>query len=48
LDDVVGLAGYAEAGDKTYVFAVFYNGIKSGPGAFRGAADRMLKRLLTP
>ena len=48
LDDVVGLAGYAEAGDKTYVFAVFYNGIKNGPGAYRGAVDRMLKRLLTP
>ena len=48
LDDVVGLAGYAQAGEKTYVFAVFYNGIKSGPGADRGAVDRMLKRLLTP
>ncbi len=48
LDDVVGLAGYAEAGEKTYVFAVFYNGIKTGPGAYRGAVDRMLKRLLTP
>ncbi len=48
LDDVVGLAGYAQSGEKTYVFAVFYNGIKGGPGAYRGAVDRMLKRLLTP
>ena len=48
LDDVVGLAGYAEASDKTYVFAVFYNGIKGGPGPYRAAVDRMVKRLLTP
>ena len=48
LDEVVGLAGYAEAPDRTYVFAVFYNGIKGGPGPYRAAVDRMLKRLLTP
>jgi D-alanyl-D-alanine carboxypeptidase/D-alanyl-D-alanine-endopeptidase (penicillin-binding protein 4) len=48
LDDVVGLAGYAEAPEHTYVFAVFYNGIKGGPGPYRAAVDRMLKRLLTP
>lgn len=48
LDEVVGLAGYAEMADKTYVFAVFYNGIQGGPGPYRGAVDRMVKRLLTP
>lgn len=48
LDDVVGLAGYVDAPDRTYVFAVFYNGIKGSPGPYRAAADRMLNRLLTP
>jgi D-alanyl-D-alanine carboxypeptidase/D-alanyl-D-alanine-endopeptidase (penicillin-binding protein 4) len=45
LDDVSGLAGYAERGDKTYAFAFFFNGI-NGAGPYRGVQDRMLRRLL--
>ncbi len=48
LDDVSGLAGYAENGDKSYVFAFFFNGLKTGPGPLRGLQDRMLRRLLAP
>ncbi len=48
LDDVSGLAGYAESGDKAYVFAFFFNGLKSGPGPLRAVQDRMLRRLLAP
>lgn len=48
LDDVVGLAGYAQGPEKTYAFAIFFNGIKGSPAPFRGAADRLLRRLLTP
>ena len=46
LDDVSGLAGYAESGDKAYVFAFFFNGLKTGPGPLRALQDKMLRRLL--
>jgi D-alanyl-D-alanine carboxypeptidase/D-alanyl-D-alanine-endopeptidase (penicillin-binding protein 4) len=47
LDDVSGLAGYAEgAGGKHYVFAFFFNDIRGGAGPYRGLQDRMLRRLL--
>ncbi|MBI5607418.1 MAG: D-alanyl-D-alanine carboxypeptidase/D-alanyl-D-alanine-endopeptidase [Deltaproteobacteria bacterium] len=45
LDDVSGLAGYAERGEKVYAFAFFFNGIR-GAGPYRGVQDRMLRRLL--
>ena len=48
LDDVVGLAGYAQGPEHTYAFAIFFNGIKGGPGPFRGAADRLIRKLITP
>lgn len=48
LDDVSGLAGYADSGDKSYVFAFFFNGLKGGPGPLRALQDRMLRRLLAP
>lgn len=48
LDDVSGLAGYAESADKAYVFAFFFNGLKTGPGPLRALQDRMLRRLLAP
>lgn len=47
LDDVSGLAGYAEgAGGKSYIFAFFFNDLRGGPGPYRGVQDRMLRRLL--
>jgi D-alanyl-D-alanine carboxypeptidase/D-alanyl-D-alanine-endopeptidase (penicillin-binding protein 4) len=48
LDDVSGLAGYAQNGDKAYVFAFFFNGLKTGPGPLRALQDRLLRRLLAP
>jgi D-alanyl-D-alanine carboxypeptidase/D-alanyl-D-alanine-endopeptidase (penicillin-binding protein 4) len=48
LDDVSGLAGYAQNGDKAYVFAFFFNGLKAGPGPLRALQDRLLRRLLAP
>jgi len=46
LDDVSGLAGYAEgAGGKLYAFAFFFNDI-AGAGPYRGVQDRMLRRLV--
>ncbi len=47
LDDVVGLAGYADGPQKSYVFALFYNQIKGGPAPYRAIHDRVMKRLLT-
>ena len=46
LDDVVGLAGYAEGSHGTYAFAMFFNGVRGGPGAYRALHDRVLTRLL--
>lgn len=46
LDDVVGLAGYAEGGGKSLIFAFFYNDVRSHPSSFRAAHDRVLQRLL--
>jgi D-alanyl-D-alanine carboxypeptidase/D-alanyl-D-alanine-endopeptidase (penicillin-binding protein 4) len=46
LDDVSGLAGYAESGDRRYYFAFFFNNLRGGPGPVRGAQDRTLQRLL--
>lgn len=46
LDDVLGLAGYAEGAQKSYYFAFFYNNVRGGPGAYRAAHDRVLRRLL--
>ncbi len=48
LDDVSGLAGYAESDGKRYVFAFFFNGMRAGPGPYRAAQDRTLQRLLQP
>lgn len=47
LDDVVGLAGYADGPQKSYVFALFFNQIKSGAGPYRAVHDRVMKRLLS-
>lgn len=46
LDDVSGLAGYAESGDRRYYFAFFFNNLRGGPGPVRAAQDRTLQRLL--
>ena len=47
LDDVVGLAGMATATDgRAYAFALFYNGVRAAPGAYRAAHDKLLRRLL--
>lgn len=48
LDDVSGLAGYAEADGRRYVFAFFFNNLRGGPGPYRAAQDRTLQRLLQP
>ncbi len=46
LDDVSGLAGYADgAGGKVYAFAFFFNDI-AGAGPYRAVQDRMLRRLV--
>ncbi len=47
LDDVSGLAGYAEGNGTTYAFALFFNDIK-GPAPYRSVQDRLLRRLLQP
>ena len=47
LDDVSGLAGYAQGADgKLWAFAFFFNDI-NGAAAYRGVQDRMLLRLLS-
>lgn len=47
LDDVSGLAGYAEGqGGKRYAFAFFFNDLKGGAGPYRAVQDRLLRRLL--
>jgi D-alanyl-D-alanine carboxypeptidase/D-alanyl-D-alanine-endopeptidase (penicillin-binding protein 4) len=46
LDDVVGLAGYAEGSKHRYVFALFFNDLKGGAPAYRAVHDRLLRRLL--
>ena len=46
LDDVVGLAGYADAPHTTYAFAFFFNGVRGAPGPYRALLDRTLLRLL--
>lgn len=48
LDDVSGLAGYAESDGQRYVFAFFFNNLRSGAGPYRAAQDRTLQRLLQP
>jgi D-alanyl-D-alanine carboxypeptidase/D-alanyl-D-alanine-endopeptidase (penicillin-binding protein 4) len=45
LDDVVGLAGYLQAPDRGYVFAMFFNRVKGSPGPLRATQDRVLRRL---
>ncbi|MSQ84530.1 MAG: D-alanyl-D-alanine carboxypeptidase/D-alanyl-D-alanine-endopeptidase [Myxococcales bacterium] len=47
LDDVSGLAGYAQGADgKLLAFAFFFNDI-NGAAAYRGVQDKMLRRLLS-
>jgi len=46
LDDVVGLAGYAEGSRGTYAFAMFFNGIRGGAAPYRALHDRVLTKLL--
>lgn len=46
LDDVVGLAGYAESPQHRYVFALFFNGLRGPAPVYRAVHDRLLKRLL--
>jgi D-alanyl-D-alanine carboxypeptidase/D-alanyl-D-alanine-endopeptidase (penicillin-binding protein 4) len=46
LDDVVGLAGYAESPQHRYVFAMFFNGLRAPAPIYRAVHDRLLKRLL--
>lgn len=45
LDDVVGLAGYLQAPDRNYVFAMFFNRVKGSAGPLRATQDRVLRRL---
>lgn len=48
LDDVIGLAGYAEGEGQRYAFALFYNGPGGMAGPWRRAHDRLLQELLAP
>lgn len=46
LDDVIGLAGYAEGAQSSYAFAFFFNGVRGAPGPYRSVLDRAVLRLL--
>ena len=47
LDDVSGLAGYAEGATGSFAFAIFFNDVNGAP-PYRGVQDRLLRRLLQP
>ncbi len=48
LDDVVGLAGFAQGPEQSYVFAMFFNQVRGGAAPYRAVHDRLLRRLLSP